>query len=235
LERFHVPLTQLADIGEASLGVPPPHEEAVHGPDDRVNITNTSVYLGSSMIRLFTNAQNSRGYAGRDRCVPAGRLDRQYRSGSLATDRRKQTLKPGPDLTATRSAEIIVDDDNILLGERPRSCRQVILAMSALRVVQQRVRRRLPNMDVSAACQMVGRDPIHRRPRPVALRRRLRTPPSAVSTGPSLPLESLAEPGLVRGIAGAHEQIELSATGWPVYHRTPLSSSLKTTRIGARY
>jgi glutamyl endopeptidase len=36
--------TQLRDIGEASFGPPPPLAETVHGPDDRVQITNTAVY-----------------------------------------------------------------------------------------------------------------------------------------------------------------------------------------------
>jgi V8-like Glu-specific endopeptidase len=59
-ERFRAPLTKLRDIGEASFGVPPPHEELVHGPDDRVQITNTSVYpwrLHASL--LITAADNS--------------------------------------------------------------------------------------------------------------------------------------------------------------------------------
>ena len=33
--------TSLPDIGEASFGPPPPQAETVHGPDDRVQITNT--------------------------------------------------------------------------------------------------------------------------------------------------------------------------------------------------
>ena len=36
--------TNLRDIGEASFGPPPPVEEVVHGPDDRVQITDTAVY-----------------------------------------------------------------------------------------------------------------------------------------------------------------------------------------------
>lgn len=35
---------KLPDIGEASFGRPSPTPETVHGPDDRVQITNTSVY-----------------------------------------------------------------------------------------------------------------------------------------------------------------------------------------------
>jgi glutamyl endopeptidase len=52
--------TQLRDIGEASFGPPPPVAETVHGPDDRVQITNTSVYpwrVHASL--LITAADNS--------------------------------------------------------------------------------------------------------------------------------------------------------------------------------
>jgi V8-like Glu-specific endopeptidase len=52
--------TQLRDIGEASFGLPPPVAETVHGPDDRVQITNTAVYpwrVHASL--LITAADNS--------------------------------------------------------------------------------------------------------------------------------------------------------------------------------
>lgn len=50
----------LRDIGEASFGPPPPAVETVHGADDRVQITNTSVYpwrVHASL--LITAADNS--------------------------------------------------------------------------------------------------------------------------------------------------------------------------------
>jgi glutamyl endopeptidase len=53
--------TQLRDIGEASFGPPPPVAETVHGPDDRVQITNTAAYpwrVHASL--LITAADNSR-------------------------------------------------------------------------------------------------------------------------------------------------------------------------------
>ena len=52
--------TSLRDIAEASFGPPPPHAETVHGPDNRVKITNTSVYpwrVHASL--LITAADNS--------------------------------------------------------------------------------------------------------------------------------------------------------------------------------
>lgn len=51
---------ELRDIGEASFGPPPPEAETVHGPDDRVQITNTSIYpwrVHASL--LITAADNS--------------------------------------------------------------------------------------------------------------------------------------------------------------------------------
>jgi glutamyl endopeptidase len=60
-ELFTAPaVTQLRDIGEASFGPPPPIAETVHGPDDRVQITNTAVYpwrIHSSL--LITAADGS--------------------------------------------------------------------------------------------------------------------------------------------------------------------------------
>ena len=43
-EVFTAPEVELPDVGEASFGPPPPRAETVHGPDDRIQITNTSVY-----------------------------------------------------------------------------------------------------------------------------------------------------------------------------------------------
>ena len=59
-ELFTAPVTQLRDIGEASFGPPPPIAETVHGPDDRVQITNTAAYpwrVNSSL--LITAADGS--------------------------------------------------------------------------------------------------------------------------------------------------------------------------------
>lgn len=52
---------ELRDIGEASFGPPPPEAETVHGPDNRVQITNTNVYpwrVHASL--LITAADGSR-------------------------------------------------------------------------------------------------------------------------------------------------------------------------------
>jgi len=60
-ELFVAPETsELRDIGEASFGPPAPATETVHGPDDRVQITNTSVYPWRAHASLLiTAADNS--------------------------------------------------------------------------------------------------------------------------------------------------------------------------------
>ena len=59
-ETFTAPSSQLPDIGEASFGPPPKITETVHGPDDRVQITNTSVYPWRAHASLLiTAADNS--------------------------------------------------------------------------------------------------------------------------------------------------------------------------------
>jgi len=53
-------IDDLRDIGEASFGPPPPQARTVHGPDNRVKITNTAVYpwrVHASL--LITAADNS--------------------------------------------------------------------------------------------------------------------------------------------------------------------------------
>ena len=50
----------LRDIGEASFGPPPPIAETVHGPDDRVKISNTAIYPWRAHASLLiTAADNS--------------------------------------------------------------------------------------------------------------------------------------------------------------------------------
>ncbi len=60
-EMWAVPdISGLRDIGEASFGPPPPVAETVHGPDNRVQITNTSVYPWRAHASLLiTAADNS--------------------------------------------------------------------------------------------------------------------------------------------------------------------------------
>lgn len=60
-QLWQPPTAELPDIGEASFGPPPPAAETVHGPDDRVQITDTSVYPWRVHCSLLiTAADNSR-------------------------------------------------------------------------------------------------------------------------------------------------------------------------------
>src|SRR5215471_5268704 len=126
------------------------------------------------------------------------RLDRQYRAGRAGADRREQTLETGTQLTTARPAKIIVNDNDVLPAERVRTRHQGVLSASALGVVEQLIRRRLPDVDISLARQVLRRNLIHRWPRPAAPYRRRDTPPSAALAERLLPPESVAVSGLAR-------------------------------------
>src|SRR5437773_6894233 len=98
----------------------------------------------------------------------------------------------------TQPAKVIVDNNSVLPAESARPRHQGVLSTSALRVIEQLIRRRLPDVDVSLARQMLRRDLIHCWPRPAALWRRRDAPPSAASAEASLPPESVAVYGLPR-------------------------------------
>lgn len=64
-EMFTAPKsTELRDIGEASFGPPPPRAETVHGPDDRVQITNTTVYPWRAHASLLITAADNSQWIG---------------------------------------------------------------------------------------------------------------------------------------------------------------------------
>jgi glutamyl endopeptidase len=64
-ELYTVPDTsKLPDIAEASFGPLPPVAETVHGPDDRVQITNTSVYPWRVHASLLITARDSSQWIG---------------------------------------------------------------------------------------------------------------------------------------------------------------------------
>lgn len=56
--------TELRDIGEASFGSPPPVSETVHGPDDRVQITNTAIYPWRAHASLLIAAADNSVWIG---------------------------------------------------------------------------------------------------------------------------------------------------------------------------
>ncbi|WP_327351284.1 trypsin-like serine peptidase [Streptomyces sp. NBC_01304] len=63
-ESWTPPSATLPDIGEASFGPPPPAPETVHGPDDRVQITNTNVYPWRVHCYLLITARDNTLYQG---------------------------------------------------------------------------------------------------------------------------------------------------------------------------
>jgi hypothetical protein len=58
-------------------------------------------------------------------------------------------------LTITRPAKIIVDNNGVLPAERSRPRHQGVLPVSALGVIDQLIRRRLADVDVSLSRQML--------------------------------------------------------------------------------
>lgn len=64
-EVYKAPNTsKFKDIGEASFGPPPPSAETVHGPDDRVKITNTSIYPWRVHASLLITAADGSNWIG---------------------------------------------------------------------------------------------------------------------------------------------------------------------------
>lgn len=64
-ESFSVPeRLELRDIGEASFGPPPPIQETVHGPDDRVKITATASYPWRAHASLLITAADNSQWIG---------------------------------------------------------------------------------------------------------------------------------------------------------------------------
>lgn len=56
--------SKLRDIGEASYGTLPPRAETVHGPDDRVQITNTNAYPWRAIASLLITARDGSQWIG---------------------------------------------------------------------------------------------------------------------------------------------------------------------------
>lgn len=64
-ELFTAPSSsELRDIGEASFGPPPPEAETVHGVDDRIKITSTSVYPWRAHASLLITARDNSMWIG---------------------------------------------------------------------------------------------------------------------------------------------------------------------------
>jgi hypothetical protein len=75
------------------------------------------------------------------------RLHRHDGADAPFTDRREQPLEARAPDTASRSAQIIVDDFDVLPGEQSRSVGKAVLSTLALQIVSDLFGRRLPDVD----------------------------------------------------------------------------------------
>src|SRR4051812_13717959 len=81
----------------------------------------------------------------------------------LLADRRKKPLESRSADTRTRTAKIVIDDRHIRPAESASPFREAILTPPALMIIGKLVGGGLPDVDESAALQMVRRD-LHRFP-----------------------------------------------------------------------
>src|SRR5215469_1131530 len=119
-------------------------------------------------------------------------LDREHRADVSGADCADQTIKAGAGDAACRAAKVIIDDLDASPAELPSAIGERILAALALFVVDQLIGRRLANIDVGGAREVLSGDLGHcPPPRLRALRRSrsagLRPASSAVVAGPVLP------------------------------------------------
>lgn len=63
-DLWTAPMADLPDVGEASFGPPPPVIETVHGPDDRKQITDPSVYPWRAQCSLQMTGADGSGWIG---------------------------------------------------------------------------------------------------------------------------------------------------------------------------
>src|SRR5260370_28895499 len=95
-----------------------------------------------------------------------GRLDREHGADTAFAYGRQQALEPWSGDSGSRPAKIVVDDDHIAPAELPGPVGKTILPSPALVVVQQLICRRLADVHIRAAGQMVRRDLGHAHPPP---------------------------------------------------------------------
>src|SRR5438045_213519 len=118
-------------------------------------------------------------------------LDREHRADVSGADCADQTIKAGAGDAASRAAKVIIDLD-AGPAELPSAIGERILAALALLVVDQLIGRRLANVDVGGAREVLSGDLGHCRPPRLRAPRRsrsagLRPASPAVVAGPVLP------------------------------------------------
>src|SRR5262245_44218672 len=111
-----------------------------------------------------TNPQNSisvpvTAIARETRC-----LDRNHRTGSSLADRRQHALEARPAHAAAGAPEVIVDHLDAGPAELARAIGKPVLPALAFLIVHELIGRRLPNVHIGAACEMLSGDLAHRRP-----------------------------------------------------------------------
>src|ERR1700746_2819795 len=104
-------------------------------------------------------------------------LDREHRADVSGADCADQTVKAGAGAAASRAAKVIIDDLDASPAELPSAIGERILSALALLVVDQLIGRRLANVAVGGACEVLSGDLGHCRPP------RLRAPRRSRSAG----------------------------------------------------
>jgi hypothetical protein len=89
------------------------------------------------------------------------RLDGDDCADASAADRGEESLEAAPRYAASGDAQVVVDDDDLGPAERSRPIGQRVLPAPALMVVSQLVGRRLPDIDVGAAGEVLSADLAH--------------------------------------------------------------------------
>src|SRR5271165_2233035 len=117
-------------------------------------------------------------------------FDRKHSTGPALADCGQQAFKARAADARAGTAQIVVDDRDLLPAELTRAIGQSVLAAAAFVIVQQLIRRRLADINKGAACQMLRHDLCHR------------ASPASLAPVPPLPLSPTAwlesgEPGSV--------------------------------------
>src|SRR4029077_19261777 len=118
------------------------------------------------------------------------RFDRQHGAHASLADCSQQALETRSGDAAARATEIIVDNFDGGPAKLTSAIGKAILPMAALMIVHQLIGRRLANIDIRAAREMLSRDLGHRQPSASPARSRSRT----AELAPEPPDRSSARP-----------------------------------------
>ena len=94
----------------------------------------------------------------------ARRLDRDYRADAPFTDGGQQLLKARPRNAAAGTAEVVIDDGDVVPAEVSSAFGQIVLAPLAFQVVGDLISRRLTDVDDGLTGKVLRRDLAHDRP-----------------------------------------------------------------------